>query len=792
MQSNNSNNTNGVEARKWLLTLCERIPSDQNSLGTKALVRAIWDICSSSCHHQWKKEDALDGNNSNQQQQQSALFDLLGSSDEAIDVLFEICPRIHWICENISLKDLDEVATRAADDNNNEEQEDKGGGQEIENVNSSMTSTTTTTTTSRMISPPPPTLPLELAGDGGKDIVKREQKEDFPSLHDNLDLVREIVKHNGLALKNASAEICNNRQVVMIAVQQNGLALRYASQNLRQKKEVVLAAVSQNTEALKYAFGNQLKQDPDCWRAAKLWLQSDHELLQKYDLSLTPSSSGRHDDGGGSSLSSQSNNNNNADDTTTTTSTTTPSTISRISLSTKFSLNEDSQSSATQFTYMLNHTKYFLQRFMIYSPNAYSKNTCDDQWTRLEWPCRGTVETCQLLEDVDNMNKGGRPTDNSCWRYSYRYHLQEAKRTQGFMLQVVDYDYEKQLHILGNGQQIEIEMANQVRTKIFRVYQPIMVVNADHCSTRSTAAGVDSGDASLFIKVVDKKKKKERKKKKKNQQDNNTTKQPYQTQSSPKQIYICADFTEQHMTEIVCCIREWYSNHCTNLKACEIRFNDHRLPLRFPPPNSPYNRKTSTESLEDVQQKCCWSSATSPSSSRRRGLSYSTLSSSSATTLNTALTNSLISVSTNTTSGISTLPIMDSSFSATADTTNTQALSVQKMKVFVNVATCTTKSELRSLMEQYGGPVKDIYIPMDESRRENRGYAFVTFREHQDAQKALKELNGYGLDGLILHPRWAKDNNNNKGKKSNKKAAKNMRTSKKDIKHQNKKNFGSP
>ena len=40
------------------------------------------------------------------------------------------------------------------------------------------------------------------------------------------------------------------------------------------------------------------------------------------------------------------------------------------------------------------------------------------------------------------------------------------------MIQLVDYSETKQSHQLGQGQEIETVMANQVGTKIFRIYQP--------------------------------------------------------------------------------------------------------------------------------------------------------------------------------------------------------------------------------------------------------------------------------------------------------------------------------
>lgn len=44
------------------------------------------------------------------------------------------------------------------------------------------------------------------------------------------------------------------------------------------------------------------------------------------------------------------------------------------------------------------------------------------------------------------------------------------------MIQIVDYDWKMNRHIIGKGQQIETVMANQVGTKIFKIYQPVKLV----------------------------------------------------------------------------------------------------------------------------------------------------------------------------------------------------------------------------------------------------------------------------------------------------------------------------
>ena len=70
----------------------------------------------------------------------------------------------------------------------------------------------------------------------------------------------ELVKSDGMELKNASDDQMNDKQVVMMAVQQNGCALQYASTTLQNDRQVVMEAITQDANALKYA-SSTLKRD---------------------------------------------------------------------------------------------------------------------------------------------------------------------------------------------------------------------------------------------------------------------------------------------------------------------------------------------------------------------------------------------------------------------------------------------------------------------------------------------------------------------------------------------------
>jgi len=56
------------------------------------------------------------------------------------------------------------------------------------------------------------------------------------------------------------------------------------------------------------------------------------------------------------------------------------------------------------------------------------------------------------------------PGEKSCWRFTFRFHQEESKETNGFMIQVQEMDG------LGDGQKLETELAREVGLKVFRTY----------------------------------------------------------------------------------------------------------------------------------------------------------------------------------------------------------------------------------------------------------------------------------------------------------------------------------
>jgi hypothetical protein len=72
----------------WLLSVCAKVPTE---LGTERLAQAIWDACHLP----------------SETQQQAALFELLGESETAMEVLFDIASHTQEIQKNIQKRDLD-------------------------------------------------------------------------------------------------------------------------------------------------------------------------------------------------------------------------------------------------------------------------------------------------------------------------------------------------------------------------------------------------------------------------------------------------------------------------------------------------------------------------------------------------------------------------------------------------------------------------------------------------------------------------------------------------------------
>jgi translation initiation factor 3 subunit G len=66
----------------------------------------------------------------------------------------------------------------------------------------------------------------------------------------------------------------------------------------------------------------------------------------------------------------------------------------------------------------------------------------------------------------------------------------------------------------------------------------------------------------------------------------------------------------------------------------------------------------------------------------------------------------------------------------------------------------TQEQDLRDLFTPFG-PVSRVFLAKDKTSNTSKGFAFITFNEKKDAQKAIECVSGFGYDHLILKVEWA-------------------------------------
>ncbi|CAF2966047.1 unnamed protein product [Rotaria sp. Silwood2] len=67
----------------------------------------------------------------------------------------------------------------------------------------------------------------------------------------------------------------------------------------------------------------------------------------------------------------------------------------------------------------------------------------------------------------------------------------------------------------------------------------------------------------------------------------------------------------------------------------------------------------------------------------------------------------------------------------------------------------TQEQDLRDLFTPFGS-VSRVFLAKDKTNNTSKGFAFITFNEKKDAQKAIECVSGFGYDHLILKVEWAK------------------------------------
>eukprot|EP00879_Flechtneria_rotunda_P022689 GHRR01023962.1.p1 GENE.GHRR01023962.1~~GHRR01023962.1.p1 ORF type:complete len:228 (+),score=93.62 GHRR01023962.1:265-948(+) len=71
-----------------------------------------------------------------------------------------------------------------------------------------------------------------------------------------------------------------------------------------------------------------------------------------------------------------------------------------------------------------------------------------------------------------------------------------------------------------------------------------------------------------------------------------------------------------------------------------------------------------------------------------------------------------------------------------------------------NLSEDVTEGDLQDLFRPFG-PISRVFLAVDRTTGENRGFAFVNYHHRDDAERAIRTLDGYGYDNLILHVEWA-------------------------------------
>jgi len=80
----------------------------------------------------------------------------------------------------------------------------------------------------------------------------------------------------------------------------------------------------------------------------------------------------------------------------------------------------------------------------------------------------------------------------------------------------------------------------------------------------------------------------------------------------------------------------------------------------------------------------------------------------------------------------------------------------QKNKLFVGNLSNDVTNEKLSEMFSDQGEIKESAVIMDKEANTSKGFGFVTFAKDEDAEKAIKELDGKEIDGKNIKVNLAK------------------------------------
>jgi translation initiation factor 3 subunit G len=71
-----------------------------------------------------------------------------------------------------------------------------------------------------------------------------------------------------------------------------------------------------------------------------------------------------------------------------------------------------------------------------------------------------------------------------------------------------------------------------------------------------------------------------------------------------------------------------------------------------------------------------------------------------------------------------------------------------------NLSENVSDHDLKNLFGNFGD-ITRVYVAKDRDTNEHRGFAFVNFRHKNQAEDAMRALNGYGYDNMILRVEMA-------------------------------------
>ena len=73
-----------------------------------------------------------------------------------------------------------------------------------------------------------------------------------------------------------------------------------------------------------------------------------------------------------------------------------------------------------------------------------------------------------------------------------------------------------------------------------------------------------------------------------------------------------------------------------------------------------------------------------------------------------------------------------------------------------NISEDTGENDLRELFGNFGHVVR-VYVGRDRETGVGKGFAFVSFDNKADAQRAMEKVHGRGYDNLILNVQWSRE-----------------------------------